>query len=54
MFSFIISIAALILGYVIYGKVVEKIFGPDPARVTPAVAMQDGVDFVPMPTWRCS
>ena len=52
MFSFIISIAALILGYIIYGKVVEKIFGPDPARATPAVAMQDGVDFVPMPTWK--
>lgn len=52
MFSFLISIVALILGYIIYGKVVERIFGPDPARVTPAVAMQDGVDFVPMPNWK--
>lgn len=52
MFSFLISIVALVLGYIIYGRFVEKVFGPDPARVTPAVAMQDGVDFVPMPTWK--
>ena len=52
MFSFIISIVALILGYLFYGKLVEKVFGPDPARVTPAVAMQDGVDYVPLPTWK--
>ena len=52
MFSFLISIAALIIGYLIYGKVVEKIFGADPARVTPAVSMRDGVDSVPMPSWK--
>lgn len=52
MFSFIISILALILGYFVYGKVVEKVFGPDPARVTPAVGMRDDVDFVPMPSWK--
>lgn len=52
MYSFIISIVALVLGYFIYGRVVEKIFGADPARVTPAVSMQDGVDYVPMPSWK--
>lgn len=52
MFSFIISIFALIAGYFIYGKVVERIFRPDPSRVTPAVALNDGVDYVPMPTWK--
>jgi len=52
MFSFLISIAALIIGYLVYGKVVEKIFGADPARVTPAVSMRDGVDYVPMPSWK--
>ncbi len=52
MYSFIISIIALILGYLIYGKAVEKIFGPDPARPTPAIAKRDGVDFIPMPTWK--
>ena len=52
MFSFVISIVALIIGYLIYGKVVEKIFGADPARVTPAISMSDGVDYVPMPSWK--
>ncbi len=52
MFSFLISIAVLIIGYLVYGKVVEKIFGADPARVTPAVSMRDGVDYVPMPSWK--
>ena len=51
MFSFIISIVVLIIGYLIYGRVVERIFGADPARVTPAVSMQDGVHYVPMPSW---
>jgi len=52
MISFILSILALIVGYLVYGKLVEKVFGPDPARVTPAVALQDGVDYVPLPTWK--
>jgi len=52
MFSFIISIIALVIGYLVYGKFVEKVFGPDPARVTPAVSKADGVDFVPMPSWK--
>ena len=52
MYSFLISIAALLVGYFINGKFVEKLFGPDPARITPAVAKADGVDFVPMSNWR--
>jgi len=52
MFSFLISIAALILGYFVYGAIVEKIFGPDPKRVTPAVEKADGVDFIAMPSWK--
>lgn len=52
MCSFYIALAALILGYLFYGKFVEKVFGPDPNRVTPAIAKQDGVDFMPLPTWR--
>ena len=49
MFSFLISLCALILGYLIYGRFVERAFGPDPARPTPAVSKADGVDFIPMP-----
>lgn len=51
MITFIISIVALILGYLIYGKFVEKKFGIDPDMPTPAIAKEDGVDFVPM-NWR--
>ena len=52
MISFLISLCALILGYIFYGKFVERVFGPDPARTTPAVSKQDGVDYIPMPAWK--
>ena len=51
MISLFISLAVLIVGYLIYGKVTEKIFAPDD-RETPAIAINDGVDCVPMKTWR--
>ena len=52
MITFIISIVALVLGYVLYGAFVERVFGPDDSRKTPAVAKNDGVDFIPMPSWK--
>jgi len=52
MTTFLISLAILIGGYFIYGKVAEKVFGIDPARQTPAVTQADGVDFVAMPAWK--
>ena len=52
MYSFLISIAALVAGYLLYGAFVEKVFGPDPKRETPAVAKADGVDFIALPTWK--
>ncbi len=51
MISFILSLLALIAGYFIYGRVVDRAFGPDD-RVTPAVSLNDGVDYVAMPWWR--
>jgi carbon starvation protein CstA len=42
---------ALILGYLLYGRFVEKIFGPDD-RVTPAVAKADGIDYIVLPNWK--
>lgn len=48
MITFIASIVALILGYFLYGALVEKVFGADPNRKTPALTMADGVDYVPM------
>lgn len=52
MISFIISIIALIIGYIVYGKIVEKVFGANNNIETPAVRLEDGVDFVPMPEWK--
>lgn len=52
MYLFFIAVAALVLGYFVYGKLVEKIFQPDPNRKTPALSVNDGVDFVEMPTWK--
>ncbi len=49
--SLLISFGVLIIGYFTYGKLVEKVFSPDD-RQTPAYKMNDGVDFVPMKTWK--
>jgi len=51
MISFFVCLALLIGGYFVYGGFVSKTFGPDD-RETPAVTMEDGVDYVVMPTWR--
>lgn len=52
MISFLTSIAILIIGYIVYGKFIEKIFVVDRDKVTPAVRLNDGVDFVPLPLWK--
>ena len=52
MVTFSVALALLILGYIVYGSFVNRVFGPDPKRTTPAVAMKDGVDYIPMPTWK--
>lgn len=52
MTSFIIALAALILGYFLYGSVVERVFRTDSTRPTPAKTMADGIDYVEMPTWK--
>lgn len=52
MITFTLSIVILIAGYFIYGKIIEKIFGADSERQTPAITMADGIDYVPMKPWR--
>ena len=47
MITFIIGILILVFGYIFYSKYVETQFGPSD-RETPAHAIQDGVDFVPI------
>ena len=51
MISFIASVILLIVGYIFYGVIVEKNFAPDD-RQTPAYAINDGVDYIPMPVWK--
>ena len=51
MISLLICFAVLIVGYLTYGRLVDRMFGPDD-RVTPANRLTDGVDYVPMKTWR--
>ena len=51
MISFSIALIVLFIGYITYGHLTEKIFGPDD-RITPAVEINDGVDCVPIKTWK--
>lgn len=51
MITFCVSLLALVLGYFLYGRFVEKVFGPDD-RTTPAVAKADNVDFIVLPGWK--
>ena len=51
MITLICAVLLLVAGYVLYGKLVERVFHPD-GRPTPATAHPDGVDYIPMKTWR--
>lgn len=51
MISLLIAFAVLAIGYIAYSRITEKIFAPD-ERKTPAVAINDGVDCVPMRPWK--
>lgn len=50
--TFVGALILLVLGYIVYGAIVEKVFGADASRKTPCYTMQDGVDYIPMPTWK--
>jgi carbon starvation protein CstA len=52
MISFFLCLLALVLGYVFYGKFLEKKFGVDANKKTPAYELTDGVDYVPLPSWK--
>ncbi len=51
MITFLCALVLLFVGYWLYGRLAEKVFRPDD-RPTPAIAHPDGVDYVPMKTWR--
>ena len=48
MITFLLCVAALVVGYFIYGSIVDKVFQPDPNRKTPCESNPDGVDYVPI------
>ena len=52
MVTFTVALALLVLGYLVYGGFVNRVFAPDAKRTTPAVEHNDGVDYIPMPTWK--
>ncbi|MDR1525964.1 MAG: carbon starvation protein A [Tannerella sp.] len=52
MVSFVGCLLFLIAGYFIYGSLMERVFGADANRPTPAYTQQDGIDYVPMSWWR--
>lgn len=52
MLTFIFSLVALVVGFALYGTLVEKVFGIHPEAQTPALTKTDGVDYVPMKPWR--
>ena len=51
MITFTIALLLLVAGYVFYGSFINRIFGPDD-RKTPALTKNDGVDYIPLPTWK--
>ena len=52
MVTFTVALVLLVLGYVVYGGFINRVFGADPKRVTPAFTNKDGVDYIPMSTWK--
>ena len=51
MLSFLICLVLILVSYFTYGKIVDNTFAPDD-RETPAVAINDGVDYVVLPAWK--
>ena len=51
MISLFCALAVLLVGFLVYGRITERVFGPDD-RQTPAIAINDGVDCVPMKPWK--
>jgi len=52
MITFVSCVLLLVVGYLFYGAIVEKLFGADQNKKAPCYSCQDGVDYIPMPTWK--
>ena len=51
MITFTVCLVLLIVGYFVYGSYIDRLFGPT-SRKTPALTNPDGVDYIPLPTWK--
>lgn len=49
---YIVCFVIFILGYMFYGRFVQQVFGLDTSRPMPCISQPDGVDYVPLPTWK--
>ncbi len=52
MTAFLLSLAVLIGGYLIYGALVDRLLATDSARQMPAYTMRDDIDYRPLAPWR--
>lgn len=51
MMVFVLGVLALLLGYVFYSRLIQGTLKPL-RSTTPAYSHSDGLDYVPMPTWK--
>ena len=52
MITFLVCLSILIIGYFTYGTYVSKTVGYDDSIQTPAIRLEDGVDYMPMPWYK--
>lgn len=52
MITFLICLAALVASYFTYGKYLERTCEINPSNPVPSQTMYDGVDYLPMPSWK--
>ena len=52
MITFAICLVVLVASYFLYGKLLDRVVGIDPAADVPSKTHYDGVDYIPLPRWR--
>lgn len=52
MITFLICLAFLVTAYFTYGSYLEKLADADDSKLTPALRLEDGVDYMKLPRWR--
>lgn len=52
MTAFLLSLAVLIGGYLIYGTLIDRLLATDSTRQMPAYTMRDDIDYRPLAPWR--